>query len=107
MTNGLTRWVTAAALGLASTPALAEAAEQFQRYGHMGRGWGFMVFGSLMMVLVIAAIVAIVFVVVRWIGGQGQAQIGAKAALDILRERFARGEIDAAEFEERRRVLGE
>ena len=105
MTNGLTRWVPAAALGLASMPALAEAAEHFQRHGHMGRGWGFMVFGSLMMVVVIAAIVAIVFVVVRWIGGQGQR--GAKAALDILRERFARGEIDAAEFEERRRVLGE
>ncbi len=26
-------------------------------------------------------------------------------ALDILRERFARGEIDRAEFDERRRVL--
>jgi len=28
-------------------------------------------------------------------------------ALDILRERFARGEIDKAEFDERRRVLEE
>ena len=105
MTNRLTTWLTAAALGLASTPALAAAAEQFQRHGHMGRGWGFMIFGSLMMVLVVAAIVVIVVVLVRWIGGQGQR--GSKAALDILGERFARGEIDAAEFEERRRVLGD
>ena len=91
MTSRLTYWVTAAALGLASMPALAEAAEQFQRHGHMGRSWGFMNFRSLMMVLVVAAIVAIVFVVVRWIGGQGQAQRGAKSALGILEERFARG----------------
>ena len=107
MTSRLTYWVTAAALGLASTPALAAAGEHFQRHGHMGRGWGFMMFGSLMMVLVVAAIVVIVVVLVRWIGGRGQAERGAKAALDILRERFARGEIDAAEFEERRRVLGD
>jgi putative membrane protein len=31
---------------------------------------------------------------------------GDDGALAVLRERFARGEIDAAEFEERRRTLG-
>ncbi len=106
MTNRLTCWVTAAAWGLAWMPAVADAAEHFQRHGHMGRGWGFMIFGSLMMGLVVAALVAIVVVVDRWIGGQGHAA-ALHGPLDILKKRFARGEIDAAEFEERRRVLGE
>ncbi len=31
---------------------------------------------------------------------------GEDSALTVLRERYARGEIDAAEYEERRRTLG-
>ena len=30
----------------------------------------------------------------------------SEAALDLLEERFARGEIDKAEFEEKRKLLG-
>ena len=37
---------------------------------------------------------------------QALRELGARTALDLLKERFARGEIDKEEFEERRRVLG-
>jgi putative membrane protein len=55
----------------------------------------------------------VIALVVRWIGGAGHssppgaAGPSGREALDILRERFARGEIDAAEFEERKRLLAE
>jgi putative membrane protein len=59
----------------------------------------------------IAAIVVGVIFMVRWLGGSGhgtaQHPPPVKTPLDILKERFARGEIDKEEFEERRRVLGE
>ena len=67
---------------------------------------------SLMMILFVAVVVVLVVLAIRWLGssGHGAAQHTlppAKAPLDILKERFARGEIDKEEFEERSRVLGE
>jgi putative membrane protein len=45
---------------------------------------------------------------VRWPGAWHGTQVPpGRTPLDILRERFARGEIDKQEFEERRRVLGD
>lgn len=78
-------------------------------HGYMGHGWGSMILGPLMMIAFIAAAVAVVVLLVRWLGGgraMGSAAAG-KTALDILEERYARGEIDKDEFEERRRVLTE
>ncbi len=80
-------------------------------YGHgqmWGHGWGGWIFGPLMMIVFIALIVGVVVLVVRWLGGVGGGPAqGAKqkAALEILEERFARGEIDKDEFEDRRRAL--
>ncbi|WP_208858168.1 SHOCT domain-containing protein [Ensifer sp. LC163] len=68
-----------------------------------------MFFGPFTMLLFIAAVVALAVLVVRWLSGTrqgGTAQPPTNTPLDILQERFARGEINKEEFEERRRVLG-
>ena len=69
--------------------------------------WGWMFIGPLMMIIFVAAVVVLVVLALRWISGGGQhgAPTTIKTPLDILKERFARGEIDKAEFEERRRIL--
>lgn len=87
------------------------------RYGpHMmdwGGGWFGMILGPLMMILVLVIVVAAAALLVRWLGGSWhgpqppqQGQPG-RTPLDILKERYARGEIDTEEFQERRRVLEE
>ncbi len=103
----------AATLGTLTLPWLAwadMAGEGANGHGHMwGGGWAHWIFGPVMMILFIAVIVAVVVLVVRWLGGTGDAGGGAgarpKAAQDILEERFARGEIDKEEFEQRRQAL--
>lgn len=72
-----------------------------------------MIFGPVYMILVLAVGIALAAVLVRWLNG-GQLQgpgthqsPQVRTALDILKERYARGEIDKEEFEERRRTLAE
>jgi putative membrane protein len=45
--------------------------------------------------------------VLRWNENHRAANPPIDPALAVLRDRFARGEIDAAEYEERRRTLGD
>ena len=91
-------------------------------YHHMWGGpWGWgvgMIVGPIMMLLVVAGIVALIVLLVRgfgygashhWYSHAGHALGGmpyGRRALDILEERFAKGEIDRAEFEEKRKLLG-
>jgi len=97
---------------LVSNPVLAQQ-EQGSYYGHhmWGGGWHGWFFGPIMMIVFIAVAAVVVVLVVRWLGGPGHGGAlhspPSKTPLDILKERFAKGEIDKDEFEERRRVLGE
>ena len=80
-------------------------------WGDAGHGWGWgwgMGFGMIGMVLFWALVIFGIVVLVRRLGGSS-ASAGpppSKTALDILNERYARGEIDKQEFVERKRDLG-
>lgn len=77
-------------------------------YGMMGSygGWG-MGIGWLLMIIVWIAIVVFLFILVRHLvgGHHGDFRPGRRA-LDILDERYARGEIDQDEYKRRRADLG-
>lgn len=79
-------------------------------HGWYGGGHG-MFFGPLFMILELAAVIAVIVLFIRWLSGPSNGAQppyrppSARTPLDILKERFARGEISSEEFEERRRLL--
>lgn len=72
-------------------------------------GWWMWGAGGLVMMLMMLAFWAVVITGVvlgiRWLTRQGREELSDRA-LDILRERYARGEIDKEEFDAKRRDLG-
>lgn len=95
-------------VALLTTPSLVWAQQQADYHGPhmMWSGW---YMGPIMMIVFLAIAVIVVVLIVRWLSGSNQGHSHsappAKEPVDILKERFARGEIDKEEFEERRRVL--
>ncbi|NQV21305.1 MAG: SHOCT domain-containing protein [Rhodospirillales bacterium] len=84
-----------------------------QQGGHMWGGGGWMFMGPVTMILFLAAIIAVIVFVIR---GAGSGSSGrspkdreqpSETPLDILKKRYARGEIGQAEFEEIRRAITE
>jgi putative membrane protein len=73
-------------------------------------GWMWGAWGIVMMVMMFAfwgLVIAAVVIGVRWLLHQtADARGGGDRAIQILRERYARGEIDRQEFDARRRDLG-
>ena len=110
----------AAALFAALFPAGAKALAQYRGYGgyggwHMWPGmageWGMGWIGGIFMIVFWVAIIVGIIFLIRWLfvasrtGAQGPVY-GGDTALDILKKRYARGEFDKQEFEEKKKDLG-
>ncbi len=70
-------------------------------------GFG-MVLGPIFMILIVVGIVAGVIYLLRLFGAAGPGgtgHAGHDRALSLLKERYAKGEIDSAEFAERKKHL--
>ncbi len=75
---------------------------------HMGWGMGHGMFGGFWMIIFwIGLIVMVVWAARAFTGSLSgvQGSTSSKTPLDILQERFARGEIDKSEFEDRKQHL--
>ncbi|GAA5064899.1 SHOCT domain-containing protein [Roseibacterium beibuensis] len=69
-----------------------------------GSGYGMV--GGLMMLLFWGVVILLVVLAVKWFtGNQAGGNREGRDAIDILRERFATGEIDEEEFESRKKAL--
>ncbi len=73
--------------------------------GMDGLGWGMGGLGWLFMILFWGLIILGIVVLMRWLSGQSPTRPHEKTPLEILHERYARGEIDQREFEQKKRAL--
>ena len=71
----------------------------------MGNGAGMLFGGGLMGLFWILVIAALAWLVVALVRGSSDRESKSKSAIEILEERFARGEIDRDEFEPKREAL--
>jgi putative membrane protein len=71
-----------------------------------GHGWGWL--GLLLMIIVWALVILGIIALIRWLWTAGPRHAGGQppAALDILKARYAKGEINKEEFEQKKKDLG-
>ncbi len=72
--------------------------------------WYGMILGPIMMIIWLVIAILVAAVVIRWLQGGTIEDLflgRKKRALEILEERFAKGEIDKDEFIEKKRLLSD
>jgi len=69
--------------------------------------WYGMIFGPIMMIVFIVLTVLVIAWALRASGLGWQSSQQGNTPLDTLKHRFARGEIDRAEYEDRRKLLSD
>ena len=81
---------------------LAVIVAQTGRWGHMnGWGWGMWLFGVVFLIAILGLVVWAVLSAIRGPGSRSD----RRGALDLLDERYARGEIEREDYLERRADL--
>jgi putative membrane protein len=73
-------------------------------YGMMGGGWW--IFGWIFMILFWAAIILLIIWLYKQIKGEGARAPSGETALDILKKRYASGDITKEQFDEMKKELG-
>ena len=76
-------------------------------FGNSPMGWGFGLFGLIFMLLFWVLIIAGIVVLIKWLASQSHGtHKNEKTSLDILKERYAKGELSKEEFEAKKKYLG-